>query len=132
MENENAEETVGILVRLMSELPKSRGLSRRNIIKDSGFDPILNWKRHSSPLVLSMISYCEWLGLNPCFFLTIAILVQKGEITEAQGLDILKEPNVVQHAFEVGQDSILKEILNEIQKAATHSGVSAAGADPNG
>jgi hypothetical protein len=132
MKNENAEETVAILVRFMSELPKSRGLSRRNIIKDSGSDPVRNWKRHSSPLVLSLISYCEWLGLNPCFFLTIAILVQKGKITETQGLDFLKEFNVVQHAFEVGQDFILKEILNEIQKAATRSGVSAAGTDPNG
>ena len=52
--------------------------------------------------------------------------------TESQGLDFLKVPNVIQQAFEVGQNYLLTEIKNEIQKAATRSGGSAAVADPKG
>jgi hypothetical protein len=99
------------LVRLMVRLPKMRGITMKEASRRSKVNLYKYQSNSTFPLTLSLYSFGEAFKIDPEWMIRIASMVDRKQLTEAQGLEILSRWQEFRPYF----DNAFQIVLNEVK-----------------
>ena len=118
---QRALQTAGVLTKLMINLPKVTGHTKKWVLGNTMVNLYKYQKNGSIPIVSTMLSYCYGLGLNPGFTVMLADKIQKREITEEQAYEILARWPEFRESFETACDIAINRITTRSRKPVSQS-----------